>query len=418
MLKVHKLLSVFLMGAVSIVLLVGLQGCTSFDVDGLRQLWTSESKDAEWERKQALDLYHEAWQVVFNEYVDPSFNGQNWFRWKDRYNSSIKTREDAYVAIRTMLASLNDSYSRFLDPKKAEDQNMHIDARLFGVGIQIAGKDNQFVVVAPLEDSPAMKAGIRSMDRIIRINGEPTANMTIDEVVEKIRGPKGTAVTLTVARGDEKLNFRLVRDEIIIKTVFGEAVSKEIGYIRVASFISQDTSEEMRQKLLEQKDTKALILDIRGNNGGLLPNALDISDMFLKGGEIVSIVDRNGTRRVFRAKRSQIYDKPLVLLIDEGSASASEILSGALKDNKRATLIGVKTFGKGLVQKINYLQDGSELNLTISKYYTPSGRDIDKKGIEPDLVVTYDEEDIKQDRDPQKEMAIRYLQKKVVAKAS
>lgn len=393
------------------------QGCSSLPTP-FKPPAPVKKLDTALEKKQALDLYHEAWQVVFTEYVDASFNGQNWYRWKDRYNDKIETREDAYAAIRTMLASLNDSYTRFLDPKNAKDQDMHIDSRLFGVGIQIAGKDNQIVVITPLEDSPAEKAGIKPLDKIIKINGEPTANMSTDDAAKLIRGPKGTEVTLTLLRGDKRLVFKLVRDEIVIKTVFGDPVSKEIGYIRLSSFISQDATEEMRQKLLAQQDTKALILDIRGNTGGLLPNALEISDMFLKRGKIVSIVDRDGERKSFYAQRSQLYKKPLVVLIDEGSASASEILGGALKDNNRAVLMGTTTFGKGLVQKINYLQDGSELNLTISKYYTPDGLDIDKKGIAPDIRVEFTEADVEKNRDPQKEAAIQYLQKRVLAEAS
>lgn len=403
---------------VGLTLLVSLQGCSSSSDIGLPRLISSQQLDPERERKQAVALYHEAWQVVFTEFVDPSFNGQNWYRWKDRYNNHIQTQDDAYAAIRTMLASLNDSYTRFLDPKKAEDQNMHIDSRLFGVGIQIAEKDKQIVVIAPLDDSPAKKAGIKPLDKIVEIDGEPTANMSIDDAVEKIRGPKGTPVTLTVMRSGERKAFQLVRDEIVIKTVFGEPVSKDIGYIRIASFISQDTSQEMLDRLEAQKDTKALIIDLRGNNGGLLQNALEISDIFLDGGDIVSTVNRDGERQPYRAKRSQLYDKPLVVLIDEGSASASEILGGALKDNKRATLIGSTTFGKGLVQKISYLQDGSELNITISKYYTPAGHDIDKKGIAPDIQVAFTEADFKQNRDPQKEAAIQFLKKKLLAKAS
>jgi carboxyl-terminal processing protease len=405
-------LAFFLACVVSFFALLSLDGC---GFSPLQRLGGPETvTDADSARKKALDLYHEAWQVVFNEYVDAGFNGQNWYRWKDRYNDQIQTEDDAYAAIRTMLTSLNDPYTRFLDPKRADDQNMHIDSRLFGVGIQIAGKDNQFIVIAPLEGSPAMKAGIRSMDRIIKINNEPTANMTIDDVVDRIRGAKGTPVTLTINRTGKQLEYKLVRDEIVIKTVFGNAINKDIGYIRLSSFISQDTSAEMRQKILSQKDTKAMIVDIRGNNGGLLPNALEISDMFLKKGEIVSIVDRTGSRRSFMSKHVQIYNKPVVLLIDEGSASASEILGGALKDNDRATLIGAKTFGKGLVQKINYLADGSELNLTISKYYTPSGQDIDKKGIEPDITIPLSEKDVISNRDPQKDAAIRYLEQQIL----
>ncbi len=410
----NKKIVYFALFLVCLLSLTSLTGC----IQG-KGLFSSHQNQLEsvvdQERKEALELYHEAWQVIFTEYVDSDLNGQNWYRWKDRYNDQIKTKEDAYIAIRTMLASLNDVYTRFLDPRHAEDQNMHIDSRLFGVGIQIASKDNQILVIAPIEDSPAMRAGVKPMDKIIKINGEPTANMTIDDAVDKIRGPKGTAVTLTMMRDGKPLDFRIVRDEIVIKTVFGEPVSKDIGYIRLSSFISQDAPTEMRQKLEAQKDTQAMILDIRGNNGGLLPNALEISDMFLEHGEIVSIVDRDGRRRTFHAKRSQIYDKPLVVLIDEGSASASEILGGALKDNRRATLMGSKSFGKGLVQKINYLQDGSELNVTISKYYTPSGHDIDKKGIEPDIAVAVTEQDLEKNRDPQKEAAIQFLKNKLVA---
>lgn len=415
-----------LTGALSLVglavLLLGMlvmQSCTQGTVPFRSFLPDSEhASSPQIEREQALSLYNEAWQVVFTEYMDSTFNGQNWYRWKDRYNNHIQTSEDAYAAIRTMLASLNDSYTRFLDPRSAEDQNMHIDSRLTGVGIQIATKDNQIVVISPLDGSPAKKAGIKPLDKIIQINGELAANMSIEDAVSKIRGPKGTPVTLTVLREGKRLNFRLVRDEIVIKTVFGEPATQDIGYIRVSSFISQDMSQEMAATLEAQKQTKAMIIDIRGNNGGLLPNALEVSDMFLQSGQIVSILDRSGNRRTFSAKQSQLYSKPLVVLIDEGSASASEILSGALKDNKRATLIGARTFGKGLVQKINYLQDGAELNLTIARYFTPSGRDIDKKGIAPDIPIPYTEEDLKNNRDPQKEAAIRFLRKRVLAEAS
>lgn len=401
-----------------LLVLPGLQGCSSLPNRTTYEFVTPSTVGTVAEREQAIELYHEAWQVAFTEFVDPTFNGQNWYRWKDRYNDQIQTREDAYLAIRTMLASLNDAYTRFLEPKMAQDQNMHIDSRLFGVGIQIAGKDNQILVISPLEDSPAQKAGIKPLDKIVEINGEPTMNMEIDDAVDRIRGPKGTPVTLTVIRTGQRMTFRLVRDEIVIKTVFGKPVSKEIGYIRLASFISQDTAHEMKAQLEAQKETKALILDVRGNNGGLLPNALDISDMFLRGGQIVSIVDRKGSRRTFEAERSQLYNRPMVLLIDEGSASASEILGGALKDNKRATLIGSKTFGKGLVQKISYLQDGSEMNITISKYFTPAGHDIDRRGIKPDMTVSFTEQDFQHNRDPQKEAAIQYLQKRVLANAS
>ncbi len=398
--------------------MLGFQGCSQ-TLGMFHHPLTSSESNAFWERKQALDLYHEAWEIVFTDFVDPEYNGQNWYYWKDRYNRYIQTKDDSYACIRTMLASLNDTYSRFLEPRKAQDQNMHIDSRLFGVGIQVAAKDNQIVVIAPLEGTPAKQAGIKPLDQIVAINGEPTANLSIDDAVDRIRGPQGTPVNLTILRGAQHLLFKLVRAEITIKTVFGAPISQDVGYIRLASFISQDTAREMKAKLDAQKGTKALILDIRGNNGGLLPNALDISQMFLKqGAEIVSIVSRDGSRKTYYAQSKPIYNNPLVVLIDEGSASASEIFSGALRDNHRAILIGEKTFGKGLVQKINYLQDGSELNLTVSKYLTPSGQDINKIGILPDIPVVFTYQDMSRNRDPQKEMALEYIKQHFLAKAS
>lgn len=404
-----------------IVLMGGLWwGCVRQQEDGLFSLVRTPrvSGPVTRERQEALALYHDAWQAVFNEYVDEAFNGQDWYRWKDRYNQVLQNKADAYAAIKTMLASLNDPYTRFLEPRKAEDQDMHIESRLSGVGIQIAVKDNQIVVITALDDTPAKAAGIMPLDKILAVDGQPTADLSIDDVVNKIRGPEGTPVNLTIGRNNQRLAKRLVRAKIVIKTVFGEPVSKDIGYIRLTSFISQDAPREMMEKLNEQRYTRAMILDIRGNNGGLLPNALEISNMFYQGGEIVSIADRNGNRKSFFARKAPLYNKPLVVLIDEGSASASEILSGALKDNNRAVLIGSKTFGKGLVQKIHYLSDGSEINLTISKYYTPAGHDIDRKGIAPNIEVPYTVSDFQNNRDPQKDAAIRYLKKQLLARAS
>jgi carboxyl-terminal processing protease len=384
-----------------------LAGCSVTD----RSVHSGFHPSAVWERKQALDLYHEAWQVVFTDYLDPTFNGQNWYTWKDRYNPVIRTHDDAYVAIHTMLASLNDAYSRFLEPEDAREQNMNIDARLFGVGIQIALQDSQLVVVAPLDNSPAKRAGIVALDRIVQINGEPTANLSMEEAVDRIRGPKGTPVTLTFMRQNQRMQVRLVRDEIVIKTVFGKPVSRDIGYIRLSSFMSQDTPAELTAQLKAQSNKKALILDIRGNNGGLLSNALEVSQMFLGKGEIVLVRDRSGQAKRFYANTKNRYSHPLVLLVDSGSASASEILAGALQDHHRATLVGSQTFGKGLVQKINTLSDGSELNLTMSKYLTPEGHDIHHKGITPDIPVEMTVADMQQQRDPQRDAAIRFLKK-------
>lgn len=367
----------------------------------------------ETEADKAKALYEEAWQLVANDYVDDSYNGQHWEKWRHLYEGKLQTLDDAYVGIETMLASLNDPYSRFLKPQKADEQNLDIDSKLSGVGIQIAPKDNIIVVITPVEDSPAEKAGVKPLDKVLAVNGHSTLNMDIDSVVKRIRGPKGTNVTLTMARGKRQFNLTLTRQEIVIKRVFGQPVNKDIGYIRLSSFISEDLPEEIEAKLAAQKNTKAMILDLRGNSGGLFPNALTVVQLFMDKGKIVGVSNRNQPKRWFEANNHAAYKGPLVVLIDPGTASASEIVSGALKDNHRAVLIGETTFGKGLVQKINPLQDGSELNLTVSKYYTPAGTDINKKGIPPNIEVPFTLTDFKALRDPQKEAAVWYLKKQL-----
>lgn len=358
---------------------------------------------------QARQLYHNVWLLVKQEFVDPSTNGQDWQRWEHMYDTQLHTLDDAYVAIETMLASLNDPYSRFLTPHDANDQDMHIDAKLFGVGIQIAQRDTHIVIIAPIEGSPAARAGLRPLDEVVKVNNIPVVNLSMDDVANRIRGPKGTSVQLTLKRGKTVMTQSIVRDEIILKSVYGKALTPDIGYIRIASFIGQDTANEFRRELLKHQHDKGLIMDLRGNNGGLLTNAVDVSDMLLDKGVIVSIVDRGRYKEVINAQPGALFDKPMVVLVDEGSASASEIVSAALQENDRAKLIGTKTFGKGLVQKIYNVNEGAEVNLTISKYLTPQGHNIDKRGIQADIKVPFSLEDLKHNRDPQKDKALSVL---------
>jgi carboxyl-terminal processing protease len=262
-----------------------------------------------------------------------------------------------------------------------------------------------------MDDTPAARAGMRPNDVITEIEGKSTAGMAIEDAADRIRGEIGTKVTLTVKRGTNLITFKIPRQEIRIKSVFTkELEQKSIGYIRLNSFISESALSEMQEAIAKFKKKRGLILDLRGNYGGLLSNAVDISDLFLGSNEvIVSMVDRNHDRQVFKASGGREVKQPMVILIDGGSASASEILSGALKDHDRATLIGTTTFGKGLVQKINPLSDGSGLNITVSKYFTPEGTDINKKGIAPDLTVKLSEKDILNNRDLQLNAAIDFL---------
>ncbi len=366
------------------------------------------------------DLYDKVWTLINNKFVDQSNNSQDWQRWRHKYDDKIKTNEDAYVAIDTMLASLNDPYTRFLDPKEFAEETNSIKGSLKGIGTQIAIKDGKLVVVAPIEKSPAENAGIKSDDEILEINGESTKGISVDKAADKIRGEKGTTVTLLIKRkGEEKpLSFTIVRDEIKVKSVSTKTpmdtqIPENIQYIRLSSFISQNAGKEIGEILVRSKTKEGFIFDLRSNPGGLLSNAILISDMLLKGGVIVSTVDRDGYKETARASNEFLTKKPIVLLVNKGSASASEILSGALKDNCRATLVGTQTFGKGIVQEINKLPEGSGVNITIQRYLTPNGNDIHKKGITPDVIVELSDSDIKNKNDAQLKKGIEILEQKI-----
>lgn len=361
------------------------------------------------------DLYDNVWRLINTKYVDQTDNMQNWNLWRHKYDSSIKTDEDSYVAIETMLASLDDPYTRFLDPKEFSEETSSIKGSLKGIGIQIATKDGKLMVIAPIEDSPAEKAGLIANDEILAIDGESTKGITIDKAADKIRGEEGTIVTLLIKRNDIVKTYTIARKEIELKSVSTKIpndvkLNSDIGYIRLSSFISKNAAKEFEDILVQNNDKKGFIIDLRSNPGGLLTNALYISNLFLPKGIIVSTVDRDGYKETQKSIGHPITNKPLVVLINKGSASASEILSGALKDNKRAVLIGETSFGKGLVQEINRLPNNSGVNITIQKYLTPSGSDINKKGIEPDVVVELTSDDITKKDDKQLKKANEVLQ--------
>jgi carboxyl-terminal processing protease len=292
------------------------------------------------------------------------------------------------------------------------DQRMSIDSKLYGIGVQIWVKDKKLLVVSPIDGTPAAKAGLRPLDQITHINHKSTAAMSIQDAADLIRGPQGSTVTLGILRNHQPFDLTLRRQEIKLKSVFTKPVKghPEIGYVRLASFISETTSTEMQDIINQLKSKKALVIDIRGNYGGLFSNALTISDMLLDHGVIVSMVDRDKSHKFFEAHSGELIRQPVVLLVDGGSASASEILGGALKDNHRATLMGTQTFGKGLVQKITPLSQGAGLNITISRYLTPNGTDIHKKGISPDIKLpSMSEADLIHGRDPQLDAAVSFL---------
>ncbi|MBP0014800.1 MAG: PDZ domain-containing protein [Roseofilum sp. SBFL] len=347
------------------------------------------------------ELVDEVWQIINNRYVDGTFNQVDWQEVRQEYlGRKYTSDQEAYGAIREMLKQLNDPYTRFMDPEEFKNMQIDTSGELTGVGIHISMDEetDRLVVVAPIEDSPAFEAGIQARDFIIKIDGQDTAGMDTNDAVKLIRGPIDSQVVLTILRGEEEIDFPIQRQRIELHPVRAsyrqEGLGNDIGYIRLTQF-SAPAAEEMREAIddLESQGVSGYILDLRSNPGGLLYSSVAIARMWLPGREaIVSTVNRQGETERQRANNRSLTDKPLVVLVDGGSASASEILSGALQDNERAVIVGTKTFGKGLVQSVQPLAHGSGLAVTIAKYLTPNGRDINKLGIEPDVIVELTED--------------------------
>ncbi len=376
------------------------------------------------------ELVDEVWQIINRTYVDATFNQVDWQKVRSEYlQKSYKDKEEAYKAIREMLAKLEDPYTRFMDPEEFKNMQIDTSGELSGVGIQLTKDEekDQLIVVSPIEDSPAYEAGILAQDVIVKIDGKSTKGMSLEDAVKLIRGKVGTKVTLTIKRGTKETDYTLARARIELHPVRSRTDNTstgKIGYIRLNQFSSQ-AGEEMKQSIekLEADNVKGYILDLRSNPGGLLYSSVDIARMWLDDGLIVSTVDRQGVTERQKANHTALTEKPLVVLVDGGSASASEILSGALQDQGRAVIVGNKTFGKGLVQSVRGLGDGSGLAVTIAKYLTPSGKDINKEGIHPNVEVELTEEDrkaLQQSRDkigtiedPQFAKALEILQQEI-----
>lgn len=340
------------------------------------------------------ELVDEVWQIINRQYVDGTFNQVDWQAVRREYlNKSYSSKQEAYKAIREMLKKLDDPYTRFMDPEEFKNMQVDTSGELTGIGIQIGldEKTKRLIVIAPIDDTPASKAGILAKDIIIKINGKSTEGMDTNQAVALIRGEPGTQVRLTILRNNQQKEFTITRARIEIHPVeysLKQTPVGNIGYIRLKQF-SANAAKEVRDaiKNLESKQVTGYILDLRSNPGGLLFSSVEIARMWMDKGVIVSTIDRKGEVEKEVANGRALTNKPLVILVDKGSASASEILSGALQDNKRAVLVGSKTFGKGLVQSVRPLNDGSGLAVTIAKYHTPSGKDINKHGITPDVTV-------------------------------
>ncbi len=340
------------------------------------------------EEVQPQKLFEKTWKVIHKDYYEPTLNHQDWSRWKAHYHGKIKTDDDAKVAIDTMIASLNEPYTRFMNQKDFEELATSITSKIYGIGVNIYTNSGKIEVFNVIPSTPADFAGIKQGDFIVAVNGKDTNGMNVSEVATLVRGPENSIVELTLLRDGKKITKKIKRKEIKIKNVKSSIIDNHIGYIQIVSFMGGTTPNEFMEALENTKDTDSIIIDLRGNTGGLLDNAVFVANMFIPQGEIVEIIYRNGHKKSIQATPNQeLLNKPLVVLVNGASASASEILSGALKDYNKAKLVGKKTFGKGLVQKVVPLPNKSGVNITIARYLTPNGTDINKLGIKPDIEI-------------------------------
>ena len=365
-----------------------------FFLSGLLFSNTIEPSVLKSSNKEVID---HVWQIVYRDFLDSEgkFNKSNWIKLRKKLLSkNYPNADDAYIAIREMLNNLNDPYTRFLDPKEFYEMRIDTSGELTGVGIQIL-KDSEsgfITIVSPIQGSPASESGILAKDKIISIDNISTKDLDIEGAVKLIRGKKGTKVDLEILRNGSILKKTLVRKKIEIKSVSSKVNYLKngflIGYVRIKQF-NANASKELKKIILdyETKNVSGYILDLRNNPGGLLNSSVEISRQFIDKGIIVSTLSKNGQKEIKRANGSALTSKPLVVLVNEASASASEIVSGAIRDNLRGKLVGKKTFGKGLVQSMRSLVDGSGLTVTVAKYLTPNGVDINKFGITPDIEV-------------------------------
>jgi carboxyl-terminal processing protease len=353
---------------------------------------------------------------VNQSYYDSTFNHQNWWKVRDRVlQHPIADRLAAYAAIETMLTSLDEPFTRLLRPEQYHSLQVNTSGELFGVGLQIGLREDthQIEVIAPITGSPADRAGIKTHDLILQVDATPASELDLDAAAAKMRGPAGTRIALTVQTpGQGTKEIILERQKINLQAVIAAQRTTDqgpIGYIRLTQF-SAKAAQEMSTAIrdLEKQGVKGYVLDLRNNPGGLVTAGVEIAKMWLNDAPIVYTVNRQGVLDDFSAGHGALTDRPLAVLVNSGTASASEILAGALQDNHRAVVVGQQTFGKGLIQSLFELSDGSGMAVTVAKYETPSHQDIHKKGITPQVVVR-DEATPKQD--PVYQAAVDYLQR-------
>lgn len=354
------------------------------------------------EKPRQFELLDEIWEILSKDYVD---------------ESAIDPDKLGRGAIDGVVQALADPHTSYIDKEQYAIEQTGIRGSYEGIGAHVSMQDGLVVIVAPIAGSPAESAGIRAGDRILEINGESTKGLNLADVVAKIKGPRGTAVKLTLGRDGEGSDvlIEITRAEIKTGSVFTQMLDDGVAHIRISQF-SQRTGTELKDALkdVKSKGAQGLILDLRNNPGGLLDTTVESASQFLDKGVVAYQVNRRGEREKWEVRSGgQALEMPMVILVNQGSASGSEVLTGALQDRGRATVIGTKTFGKGSVNHIRELSDGSAFYVTIARWLTPNGRLIEGQGLEPDITVPFTEEDAQAQRDPQFDKALEVLKSKM-----
>lgn len=348
-------------------------------------------------------LFWEAWNLLDEKYVD---------------TSKLDQEKMIYGAISGMVKAVGDPFSSFMDPEESRQFSQDLEGTFDGIGVEIGMKNEILTVISPIDGSPAAKAGLKAGDKILKIGDALTTDMSIDEAVSKIRGPRGTEISLTVLRnGDEDpKELKITRETINVKSVTLEFKDGDIALIKITKF-GDDTTTEMNRaaNLAVSQKARGVLLDLRNNPGGYLESAIDVSSKFVPRGKIVvSEEQRNGQKKDYAARGGDILGNlPIVVLVNAGSASASEITAGALRDNLKTALVGKKTFGKGSVQELEKLSGGSSLRITIARWLTPNGEYIMEKGIDPTVDIDLTDDDYNNDRDPQLDKALEIMREKL-----
>ncbi len=373
-------------------------------------------------------LVDEVWQIVYREYVDRDFNQNDWMEVRQEYlDRDITTPEQAHQAVAEMLRLLRDPFTRFLPPENIKDLVDNVSGGFVGVGLTVTLDPitREWVIVKPIEGTPAAEAGLESKDVIVSINGTFTSDIEPNRASSHTIGPVGSKVYLQVRRNRQLQQYELVREAIEINPLTYQVQNTDmgkIGYIRLPVFTSK-SPEAMKQAIeaLEAEAVRGYVLDLRGNPGGVLDSGIAIAKMWLGRGSSISSLEHKGERETYKATGPALTHKPLQVLVDGESASASEILAAALQENRRATVVGTQTFGKGVVQILEELTDGSGVVITVARYFTPSGKNIHRVGIQPDNVVSGERQmasngdGVPSESDPQYRRALRNLRQSLRA---